>query len=347
MADPASSSARRVLPLLGLALALAHLSIGGWILLTRWEVLRSAHPALLVLVLVVIALGLLHGALALRGAGVARRRAATDADDSHADSRKRRGVLAVTGRVAMVLLSIVLLAATTWLRPFPADAEALSTLDRAKVELTSTATTITLHPAAGSTAAPSGASETEKVARTGLLFQPGARVDPRAYVPMLSRVAEAGYTVVIVKQPLQIGFLATGAHRAIIDQHPEIDQWVLAGHSLGGVVASLAVEDPDVDALVLWASYPAGPLDVAEGIPVTSISGTADGLTTPQDISAARADLPADTRYVVIDGAVHAFFGDYGTQPGDGEPGISRAAAQEQIIAATVATLDELASQHR
>ena len=134
----------------------------------------------------------------------------------------------------MVLLSIVLLAATTWLRPFPADAEALSTLDRAKVELTSTAATLTLHPAAGSTAAPSGASETEKVARAGLLFQPGARVDPRAYVPMLSRVAEAGYTVVIVKQPLQIGFLATGAHRAIIDQHPEIDQWVLAATAWAG-----------------------------------------------------------------------------------------------------------------
>jgi hypothetical protein len=40
-----------------------------------------------------------------------------------------------------------------------------------------------------------------------------------------------------------------------------------------------------------------------------------------------------------VDGAVHGHFGDYGIQPGDGEPGISRAEAQEQIVQATLAFL--------
>lgn len=160
---------------------------------------------------------------------------------------------------------------------------------------------------------------------------------------MLSRIAEAGYTVVIVKQPLQIGFLATGAHRTIIEQYPEVDHWAVGGHSLGGVVASLAAKDPDIDALVLWAAYPAGPIEVTGGMPVTSISGTADGLTTAEDVEASRDDLPAGTTYVVIDGAVHAFFGDYGEQPGDGTPGISRTDAQDQIVGAT---LDILAGSH-
>ena len=41
---------------------------------------------------------------------------------------------------------------------------------------------------------------------------------------------------------------------------------------------------------------------------------------------------------------MHAFFGDYGEQPGDGEPGISRQQAQQQIAAESVRFMDRLAS---
>ena len=37
-----------------------------------------------------------------------------------------------------------------------------------------------------------------------------------------------------------------------------------------------------------------------------------------------------------IEGAVHAFFGDYGPQPGDGEPTISHDEARTQISNASV-----------
>lgn len=37
----------------------------------------------------------------------------------------------------------------------------------------------------------------------------------------------------------------------------------------------------------------------------------------------------------MVPGAVHAFFGDYGPQAGDGTPGTSRAQAQRQIVEAT------------
>ena len=36
---------------------------------------------------------------------------------------------------------------------------------------------------------------------TGLIFLPGARVDPQAYAPELRRVAQAGYLVVVLKEP--------------------------------------------------------------------------------------------------------------------------------------------------
>jgi hypothetical protein len=66
-----------------------------------------------------------------------------------------------------------------------------------------------------------------------------------------------------------------------------------------------------------------------------SVSGDQDALSTPADIDASRAQLPPGTVFTVIAGAVHAFFGDYGQQAGDGTPRTTRVDAQRQIIAAT------------
>ena len=72
---------------------------------------------------------------------------------------------------------------------------------------------------------------------------------------------------------------------------------------------------------------------------MASVSGTLDGLSTPEDIEASRPLLPPSTTFVAIEGAVHAFFGDYGEQSGDGMPTVSRAEAQEQIVEASVALM--------
>ena len=45
---------------------------------------------------------------------------------------------------------------------------------------------------------------------------------------------------------------------------------------------------------------------------------------------------PTPRQFVPIEGAVHAFFGDYGPQPGDGEPTISHDEARTQIANASV-----------
>ena len=51
-----------------------------------------------------------------------------------------------------------------------------------------------------------------------------------------------------------------------------------------------------------------------------------------------------ETRRVLTEivGGVHAYFGDYGTQSGDGTATISRADAQAQIQAASLALLERL-----
>ena len=55
----------------------------------------------------------------------------------------------------------------------------------------------------------------------------------------------------------------------------------------------------------------------------------------PVRVDASRALLPADTRYVPIEGGNHAQMGWYGPQPGDGTATISREDQQQQVVAAT------------
>ena len=151
----------------------------------------------------------------------------------------------------------------------------------------------------------------------------------------------------MVKQPLNIGFLAVGAPADIIAGHPEVEHWAVGGHSLGGVAAaSFAAAEPDLaEGLLLWASYPADDrLAGRDDLAVASISGSEDGFTTPTDVDDSRSDLPAGTTFVEVPGAVHSFFGDYGLQPGDGTPTTSRDQAQEAIVTASLALLEEIST---
>src|SRR4029450_6744426 len=121
--------------------------------------------------------------------------------------------------------------------------------------------------------------------------------------------------------------------------HPELPNWVAGRHSLGGSTAALlADQDERVKGLVLFASYPGDPL-VRDHLQVVSVSGTAHGFTTPADIEASQGNLPPATSYVVINGAVHSSFGDYGDQPGDGIATVDRTTAQAEITKATLGLL--------
>lgn len=167
----------------------------------------------------------------------------------------------------------------------------------------------------------------------GLVFIPGAKVDPWAYVPLLQDVAAGGVTVVITRPWLNLAFFDLRGLDAFTSAAPEIDRWGVGGHSLGGVRACQLAQD--ADALILFASYCA--VDLSEtDLPVLSLAGSEDGLSTPAKIADARHLLPDDAVMVEIDGASHASFGAYGPQSGDGEPAISdqdmRAELTERII---------------
>ncbi|WP_313480412.1 alpha/beta hydrolase [Microbacterium sp.] len=163
----------------------------------------------------------------------------------------------------------------------------------------------------------------------GLVFIPGAKVQPEGYVATLQELAaEDGITVVITRPWLNLAFFDPRGLDAFTSAAPDVDSWMVGGHSLGGVRACRLA--PDADAMVLFASYCANDLSDS-GVPVLSLSGSEDGLSTPEKIADARDLLPADAELVEIDGASHASFGSYGPQAGDGTPTITDAAVRAQI----------------
>lgn len=241
----------------------------------------------------------------------------------------------VSGRLwvgMLVSIPLLALAVAAWLlSPFAATDIALDALaDSDTVVVSSSASAIAIEPATAARG-------------VGLIFQPGGRVDARAYAHVLRPLAEAGYCVVIVKQPLGIAFLASGFAEEWASTHPETETWAVGGHSLGGVVASSnAAESADIEGLVLWASIPASDISDSTRLAVASIYGTNDDLADPDQIRESSANLPVGTLFVPIEGGIHAFFGDYGDQPGDGEPGVPRDQAKAEIASSTIGFLDGL-----
>lgn len=180
----------------------------------------------------------------------------------------------------------------------------------------------------------SGASE------VGLVFIPGAKVEAEAYAAILAGVvADESVTVVITRPWLNLAFFDPRPLTSFTDAVPDVSTWLVGGHSLGGVRACQLA--PDADGLVLFASYCANDLSETD-LPVLSLSGSEDGLTTPQKVDDNRGLLPADATLIEIPGASHASFGDYGPQAGDGTPTISDADMRADVTAAlaeVVATL--------
>ena len=156
--------------------------------------------------------------------------------------------------------------------------------------------------------------------QTGLIFYPGGLVDPIAYAPILHKIAEEGVLVIIVQMPLNLAIFNTGAAKSVIDNYPQIDKWILAGHSLGGASAAMYAENNpnSIDAIAFWDSYPPDSSDLSDN-PISGISifGTTDNFPNTENFDDQKHLMPVDTLFIAIEGASHAQFGDYGHQKGD------------------------------
>jgi hypothetical protein len=168
-------------------------------------------------------------------------------------------------------------------------------------------------------------------------------VDYRAYAPALSLLAQKNILVILVPMPLSLAFFAPDKADAVLAGFPQIRHWAVGGHSLGGAMAArYCFNHPGkVQALALWASYPASTDSLADQrLAVLSIFGSQDGQAGK--LAASGPLLPADTTWVKMEGGNHAQFGDYGPQSGDGQSRISPQEQWEQAASATAALLEKI-----
>lgn len=168
---------------------------------------------------------------------------------------------------------------------------------------------------------------------TALIFYPGAKVEGAAYLPLLDRLRQTGLTCILVEMPFHMAIFDVDAAEDVMAQFPDIRHWYLAGHSMGGAMASrfAAEHQTEVDGLILLGAYPYGDYPVGRT------------LTVYGSLNQSVEDKLDYTENVVeIQGGNHAQFGNYGPQRGDLPASIP---AEEQQAQAVAAIADFIARQ--
>ena len=179
--------------------------------------------------------------------------------------------------------------------------------------------------------------EPRNAATTGVIYYPGGLVEPEAYAGTAQGLADEGYLVVIPKMPLNLAF--TGINRAdeIRAHYPEIEAWVIGGHSLGGAMAAEYAKNhvDQLAGLILFASYPANYDDFVDfPLPILSIIGSKDPGAIEQ--RAFYDHVSESATLFIVEGGNHRQYADYSFQRGDSIPTISAAEQHALIVAGTV-----------
>lgn len=167
----------------------------------------------------------------------------------------------------------------------------------------------------------------------GFIFYPGAKVEPAAYAPLMRACAERGVLCVALKMPFNLALLNIGAADGVIASHPEVQTWLLGGHSMGGLASTFYLNDhmKEYDGLVLLGSYSTVDL-TAFGGEALALAGTNDHVLNWTNFEEGKKKLPNDNVVHLIEGGNHAGFGDYGAQPVDGEATITHEEQQRVVV---------------
>jgi dienelactone hydrolase len=183
------------------------------------------------------------------------------------------------------------------------------------------------------------------LSKTGFIFYPGGRVDPKAYASLMRELASEGYLVVVPEMPINMAVFNPNIADEITENYPEIRNWVIGGHSVGGAMAAQYTDrHPEIiDGVAIWASYPPDNTDISDlDIPVVSMYGSRELRVNDASVGERKYLLPEDTLYIRIEGGDHHQFGSYEINPRDHLATISRASQHEQIIQATLEILREI-----
>lgn len=168
---------------------------------------------------------------------------------------------------------------------------------------------------------------------TGLIFYPGGKVEHTAYAPLMRQLANQGILCVLIKMPFHLAVLDRNAADGITEKYPDVDNWYMAGHSLGGSMAASHVSKyTDMyEGLILLASYSTAELQDTT-MEVLSVYGSEDQVLNMEKYEECKVNLPSGFQEHIIQGGCHAGFGNYGVQKGDGVPSITTQEQQMQTV---------------
>ena len=166
-------------------------------------------------------------------------------------------------------------------------------------------------------------------ASAGFIFYPGGKVEESAYIPLMQECAENGILCVLVKMPFNLAVLDVNAADGIQELYPQITDWYIGGHSLGGSMAAAYLEKhgEDYEGLILLGAYSTTDLSDTK-LKVLSVYGSEDKVLNKEKYTSCERNLPNNYQEMEMEGGCHAYFGMYGPQDGDGLPSITN---EEQI----------------
>jgi hypothetical protein len=161
-------------------------------------------------------------------------------------------------------------------------------------------------------------------AKVGFIFYPGGKVEYISYIPLMDALARNGVMCVLLKMPFNLAVLDVDGAEGIQEMYPEIENWYIGGHSLGGSMAAsyLSENTSEYEGLILLGSYSTADLS-KEDIKVLSVFGSEDKVMNKEKYDEYKINLPESFSEEIIDGGCHAYFGMYGDQEGDGTPTIT------------------------
>lgn len=176
-----------------------------------------------------------------------------------------------------------------------------------------------------------------------IIFYQGGKVENISYAPLLYKIAETGVDCFLIKMPFNLAILDTNkASSVIYNSKYNYENWYIAGHSLGGVVASMYANSHEekIDGLILLAAYPNSKLN--DSLRLLSIYGTKDGVLNLEKYNDSKKYWSNNVTEFIIEGGNHANFGYYGKQSGDNESTISKEEQQEITIQKIIEFIDNV-----
>jgi dienelactone hydrolase len=187
--------------------------------------------------------------------------------------------------------------------------------------------------------------------KAGLIFYPGALVEPEAYAPMAREISEEGYSVILVKLPFRLAPLESHQARVfrqtleVIRGDSARRNWIVGGHSKGGKLAAIFSKEfaDEMGGLLLVGTSHPREIDLSDlEMDVTKIYGTNDGLASEEEVNQFAVNLPAHMHRVRVDGGNHRQFAWYGYQLGDSSADITRREQHEILVDAILEQLERV-----